>query len=218
MPGHHVTDIQMRSFMKHRKSHSTEAAAAKAGFSARSGYRIQQDPTLPSQKKAPGGRRRPDPLAGIFDEEVVPMLEGDSDIRAVGVFQELMRRHPDLDPGIRRTLERRIRDWRARHGPDREVIFRQTHTPGRIGLSDFTSMNALGVTVAGRPLDHRLYHFRLPWSRFRHAEVVLGGESFTALATGLQAALWSLGARRASIAPTACRRGSGTAARATPRT
>lgn len=179
--------------MKHRKSHSTEAAAAKAGFSARSGYRIQQDPTLPSQKKAPRGRRRPDPLAGIFDEEVVPMLEGDPDIRAVGVFEELMRRHPDLDPGIRRTLERRIRDWRARHGPDREVIFRQTHTPGRIGLSDFTSMNALGVTVAGQPLDHRLYHFRLPWSGFRHAEVVLGGESFTALATGLQAALWSLG-------------------------
>ena len=36
-------------------------------------------------------------------------------------------------------------------------------------------MNALGVTVAGRPLDHRLYHFWLPWSGFRHAEVVLGG-------------------------------------------
>ena len=179
--------------MNHRKTQSTEAAAAKAGFSTATGYRIQQDPTLPSQKKAPRGRRRPDPLAGIFDEEVVPMLEGDSDIRAVGVFQELMRRHPDLDPGIRRTLERRIRDWRALHGPAREVIFRQTHTPGRTGLSDFTSMNALGVTVAGQPLDHRLYHFRLPWSGFRHAEVVLGGESFTALATGLQAALWSLG-------------------------
>ena len=69
------------------------------------------------------------------------------------------------------------------------MIFRQTHTPGRIGLSDFTSTNALGVTVAGQPLDHRLYQFRLPWSGFRHAEVVLGGESFTALATGLQAAL-----------------------------
>ena len=73
------------------------------------------------------------------------------------------------------------------------MIFRQTHTPGRLGLSDFTHMNALGVTVAGQPLDHMLYHFRLPWSGFRHAEVVLGGESFTALATGLQAALWSLG-------------------------
>ena len=179
--------------MNHRKTQSTEAAAAKAGFSTATGYRIQKDPRPPSQKKAPRGRRRPDPLAGIFEEEVVPILRNSADIRPVGVFQELMRRHPELDPGIRRTLERRIRDWRARHGPDREVIFRQTHAPGRLGLSDFTSMNALGVTVAGQPLDHRLYHFRLPWSGFRHAEVVLGGESFTALATGLQAALWSLG-------------------------
>ncbi len=179
--------------MNHRKTHSTETAAAKAGFSAATGYRIRKDPRPPSQKRAPRGRRRPDPLAGMFDEEVVPMLRDSADIRPVGVFLELMRRHPDLDPGIRRTLERRIRDWRARHGPDREVIFRQTHTPGQLGLSDFTVMNALGVTVAGRPLDHRLHHFRLPWSGFRHAEVVLGGESFTALATGLQAALWSLG-------------------------
>ncbi len=179
--------------MKHRKSHSTEAASAKAGFSAATGYRINQNPTLPSQKKAPRGRRRPDPLAGIFEEEVVPMLEEDSGIRAFGVFEELMRRHRDLNPGVRRTLERRIREWRARHGPEREVIFPQTHTPGRLGFSDFTRMNALGITIAGQPLDHMLYHFRLPWSGFRHAEVVLGGESFTALATGLQAALWSLG-------------------------
>ncbi len=49
MPGHHVTDNQVRSFMKHGKSHSTEVAAAKAGFSAATGYRIKQDPTLPSR-------------------------------------------------------------------------------------------------------------------------------------------------------------------------
>ena len=40
-----------------------------------------------------------------------------------------------------------IRDWRARHGPDRDVIFRQTARPGRIALSNFTVMDALGVTV-----------------------------------------------------------------------
>ena len=167
--------------MKHRKTSATEVAAAKAGFSAATGYRIKRDPTLPSQKKAPRGRRRPDPLADIFDSEVVPMLENNAGVRPVGVLQELMRRHPELDPGIRRTLERRIRDWRARYGPERDVIFRQTHEPGRIGLSDFTSMNSLGVTIAGQPLDHMLYHFRLPWSGFAHAQVVLGGESFTAL-------------------------------------
>ena len=72
------------------------------------------------------------------------------------------------------------------------MIFRQTHEPGHRGFSDFTHMGSLGVSVAGQ-LDHMLYHFRLAWSGFAHARVVLGGESFTALAEGLQGALWHLG-------------------------
>ena len=63
---------------------------------------------------------------------------------------------------------------------------------GQTGLSDFTDAGDLGVRVAGEPLAHRLYHFRLAFSGWQHAEVVLGGESFTALATGLQNALWSV--------------------------
>jgi hypothetical protein len=54
-------------------------------------------------------------------------------------------------------------------------------------------MNKHGVSVAGQPLEHRLYHFRLAYSGFEHAHVVLGGESYVALAEGLQNALWSLG-------------------------
>ena len=81
----------------------------------------------------------------------------------------------------------------AIHGPEQDVIFRQEHEPGRLGLSDFTEAGGLGVMIAGEPLDHRLYHFRLAFSGFEHAHVVLGGESFTALAEGLQNALWALG-------------------------
>ena len=51
----------------------------------------------------------------------------------------------------------------------------------------------LGVTIAGVVLEHRLYHFRLAFSGFAHARVVLGGESFVALTEGLQNALWALG-------------------------
>jgi hypothetical protein len=54
-------------------------------------------------------------------------------------------------------------------------------------------MGDLGVRVAGQALDHRLYHFRLIWSGFEHAHVILGGESYVALAEGLQNALWALG-------------------------
>lgn len=179
--------------MKLRRTDTPAAAAAKAGFSPATAYRLEADPQLPSQTQPLRSRRRPDPLAGIFDEEVVPMLQNAPGLRSVAIFEELMRRRPELTPKIRRTLERRIRAWRALHGPEQEVIFRQVHRPGRLGLSDFTDMNDLGVTLAGMPLDHRLYHFRLVYSGFEHAHVILGGERFVALAEGLQNALWTLG-------------------------
>lgn len=179
--------------MKFRQTDSLAVAAAKASFSPSTAYRIEADPRLPSQKKEPRGRRRPDPLGGLFEAEVVPMLKAAPGLRPVAVFEEMLRRHPDLGAGVRRTLERRIRAWRAVHGEEQEVVFRQTHEPGRLGLSDFTDMGEFGVTVAGAPLEHRLYHFRLAYSGFEHAHVVLGGESFVALAEGLQNALWSLG-------------------------
>ena len=179
--------------MKHRSTDPTPVAAARAGFSTATGYRTAQDPRLPSEKRTPRERRRPDPLADVFAADVVPMLKASPGLRPVAILEELLRRHPDLGPGIRRTLERRIRQWRALHGAEREVIFRQLHEPGRMGLSDFTDMSVLGVTVAREPLPHRLYHFRLVFSGFEHGHVVLQGESFVALATGLQDALWSLG-------------------------
>jgi hypothetical protein len=179
--------------MIYRHTQEAAIAAAKSGFSKATGYRIEDDPRLPSQKKAPRGRRRPDPLAAVWDGEIVPILKSAPGIRAIAVLEEIRRRHPEIAPGIRRTLERRMRTWRALVGPEQDVIFRQEHEPGRLGLSDFTDTSVLGVTVAGVVLGHRLYHFRLAFSGFAHAHVVLGGESFVALAEGLQNALWALG-------------------------
>jgi len=179
--------------MKLRQTHPIEVAAAKADISRATGYRIAQDPRLPSQKAQPRQRRRPDPLETIFEAEVVPLLKEAPGLRSVAIFEEMLRRHPDLSPGVRRTLERRIRAWRARHGAEQDVIFRQVHEPGRMGLSDFTDLSSLGVTINGQPLAHMLFHFRLPWSGFEHAHVILGGESHVALAEGLQNALWSAG-------------------------
>src|SRR6185437_11957696 len=193
LPGRHVTDHQMRLYMKYRQTNSPPVAAAKASFSTSTAYRLDKDRRLPSQKKGARGRRRPDPLACLFESEVVPILKAAPGIRAIAIFEEMLRRHPELGAGIRRTLERRIRAWRAIHGEEQEVIFRQTHEHGQVGLSDFTEMGEPRVTIAGVPLDHRLYHFRLAYSGFEHAHVVLGGESFVALAEGLQNALWSLG-------------------------
>ena len=61
--------------MSYRQSNDTAVAAAKAGFSTATAYRIEEDPRLPSQKAPWRGRRRPDPLAAVWDAEIMPMLE-----------------------------------------------------------------------------------------------------------------------------------------------
>jgi len=174
-----------------RLTNTAAIAAAKAGISRASAYRLESDADNPVMLQR--GRRRPDPLDGVWESEVVPMLKAYPGLRSIAIFEEVRRRRPDLADNVRRTLERRIRAWRAEFGPEQDVIFRQFHAPGRMGLSDFTDMAALAVTVAGAPLDHRLYHFRLVYSGFEHAHVVFGGESYVALAEGLQNALWMLG-------------------------
>ena len=103
-------------------------------------------------------------------------------------------RHPgEHGTDVLRTLQRRMRQWRALHGAEREVYFAQEHPPGRLGLSDFTVADELGVEINGAAFTHRLYQFALAHSGWRHVSVVVGGESFIALSTGLQAALWCLG-------------------------
>jgi hypothetical protein len=193
VPGKHITDQQAKLYMNQRRTHTREAAAAKAGFSTSTGARLDTDPRLPSQKRTPRGRRRPDPLMEYWDGEIVPMLQASPGLRPITLLLEMQRRHAGFPDNLRRTLERRIRQWQALHGPEREVIFRQEHPPGQQALSDFTDAMELGVSIAGIPLDHRLYHFRLAFSGWEQARVVLGGESFVALAEGLQNALWSLG-------------------------
>jgi hypothetical protein len=182
--------------MENRRHHTQRVAAARSGLSERTGRRIERDPRLPSQKAAERRPRRQaaDPLGGLWESDILPLLAARPGLRPVTLLEEMAARHPDRDwDRLRRTLERRVRAWRAEHGPEREVIFRQDHPPGQQALSDFTDMGELGIRIAGEPLPHRLYHFALAYSGWEHAEVVLGGESFTALASGLQNALWALG-------------------------
>jgi hypothetical protein len=195
VPGRHINDQQVRTYMRLHTDHTQATAAIKAGLSVATARRIDHDPRPPSAKKQRRTyRTRPDPLAGLWDEEIVPLLRAAPDLRPITLFDELARRYPDrIGLSFRRTLERRVADWKALHGSDQDVIFPQIQQPGRMGLSDFTDANGLGVIVGGQPLEHRLYHFALACSGFEHAEIVLGGESYPALASGLENALRLLG-------------------------
>ena len=180
--------------MSYRKHHKQVLAAAKAGMSERSARRVERDRTLPSQKPRRYWRSRCDPFAAVWETEIVPLLQSAPRLMAITILRKLQDEHPGCFPdGVLRTLQRRIRHWRALEGPPKEVFFPQEHAPGERGLSDFTAMGDLNVTIAGAPFPHLLYHFVLAFSRWEHAEVVEGGESFEALSRGLQNALWQAG-------------------------
>lgn len=190
-----ITDQQLRLYMTDLQSHSQRTSAARAGFSERSARRFDADPTPPSKRNIVHGRTVADPLEGHWENDLLPLLEKDSTLQAVTLLRHLQGLHPLIFPDdrIRRTLERRVRQWRALNGPERDIIFRQTPEPGYMAQSDFTHADELRVTIAGQPFQHLLYHFVMAYSRWEHVGVVLGGESFTALAENLQQALWSLG-------------------------
>jgi hypothetical protein len=154
--------------MEFRCQHTQRVAAAKAGISERTARRIEGDPRLPSQKHAGAKPRRqvPDPLQGVWDSDIVPLLETRPGLRPITLLEEMQRRYPDRDwERLRRTLERRVRAWHGLHGPEREVIFRQDHPPGQQGLSDFTDMRSSAKSVkdsrgCGRGVECPPWHRR----------------------------------------------------------
>jgi hypothetical protein len=149
---------------------------------------------LPSQEPRRYWRSRPDPFAAIWEPEVVPLLKNAPQLMAITILRKLQEDHPECFPdAVLRTLQRRMRHWRALEGPPKEVFFPQEHAPGDRGLSDFTDMGDLNVTITGALFAHRLYHFVFAFSRWEYAEVVDSGESFEALSRGLQNALWQAG-------------------------
>lgn len=194
MPGNRITDLQVIKYKELRRKLTQEAAAARTGISVSSAGRLERRGVLPSQRGSRHWRTRIDPLEEVWDSEVVALLREVPALMGVTVLEELQRRHPGrFGASVLRTLQRRMRAWRAQHGEEREIFFAQEHPPGRLGLSDFTVADELGVCVAGISLPHRLYQFSFAHSGWRHARVVLGGESFQALTAGLQDALWMAG-------------------------
>ena len=192
-----VTDQQVVVLrQKLMEGKTQQASAASAAMSERSARKWQRG-SLPSESKKARRRwrSRPDPFADVWESDVVPLLRTDPDgeLSATTILEWLDERHPGrFGRSQQRTLQRRIRDYRALHGPDREVYFQQEHPPGREAQVDFTHCTELGVTIGGEPFRHLLFHLVLSHSGWRYAEVCFG-ETFGALVQGLQGALWELG-------------------------
>jgi transposase len=191
-----VTDAQVRLLRRKRMEGKTqEAAAAAAGMSVRAARKWEAG-ALPSEARAPRTwRTRKDPFEDVWEEDVVPLLERDTKavLEATTILDLLVAKRPDeIQVGQLRTLQRRVRDWRALHGPQREVFFEQVHPPGREAQLDFTHGTELEVTVGGEILEHLIFELLLSFSGWRYVEIAYG-ETFEALVSGIQGAFWDLG-------------------------
>jgi transposase InsO family protein len=171
------------------------AAAAVSDMSLRTAREWETGPVPSATTRPRDWRTRPDPFAAVWSTDVEPLLRSDRKgvLEAKWVLEVLRTRYPErFHAGQARTLQRRFRDWRARHGVEPEVFFEQVAVPGREAAIDFTHATELGVTIAGESFPHLLFEFVLSYSHWTWVAIAFG-ETFEALAAGVQGALWALG-------------------------
>jgi hypothetical protein len=189
-----VTAAQVKELWRElNQETSLRTAAMRANMDRKSARKYRNLGQLPHEVRQPHTwRTRPDPLEEVWPA-VAEQLHQEPRLQAKTLWEWLQRTQPGkCAESVRRTFERRVRQWKAQHGPAKEVFFAQVHAPGRLAASDFTSLNDLHVTIQGVPFPHLLYHFVLTHSNWEHVTLCFS-ESFTSLSAGLQNALWALG-------------------------
>lgn len=189
-----ATDKQVRLLkMVYEKTGSIETSSAKAGMCRQTGSKYLKQESLPSESnRERDWRTREDPFAEDWSS-VACMLADAPELEAKALFEWLCEQHPDrYIPGQVRTFQRRVREWRALHGPGKEVYFPQVHEPGRRMSTDFTWMDALEITIRGERFSHKLCHCVLIYSNWEWATVCFS-ESLLALRRGVQEAVFRLG-------------------------
>lgn len=189
-----VTDNQARRLKKMlSEGKNLSISAAKAGMDEKTARKYRDTGKLPSElKKEHTWRTRIDPFEKDW-EKIREMISTEHGLESLTIFQYLQRENPgEYQDGQLRTLQRRIKRWRATEGPPKEVMFPQEHHPGRLSQSDFTHMNDLGITIGKQPFDHLLYHFIMTKSNWETVSICFS-ESFESLSDGFQSAVWELG-------------------------
>jgi len=189
-----TTDTQVRTLMKEMRKHGQIGLAAlRAGVDRKTARKYVSAGKMPSEMTAPRDwRTRQDP----FEEDwpsLAARLEMEPDLEAKTLFEVLVEAFPGrYEPGQLRTLQRRVRVWRAERGPAKPVVFAQAHCPGEAAQTDFTEAISLGITVCGEPFPHQLGVFTLPYSNWQWSTVCLS-ESMAALRRAVQGALFQVG-------------------------
>jgi hypothetical protein len=189
-----VTDQQVRKLNEEMAKHGEVGLAAmRAGMDRKTARKYLKVGRLPSDFSTERDwRTRADPFEEDWPD-IERRLKDAPELEARTLFEDLMARKPGVyQEGQLRTLQRRIKVWRAQQGPDKEVFFPQEHIPGEAMQTDFTHGTELNVTVQGQPFPHLLCHAVLPYSNWEWV-TVCQSESMLALRRGIPTALVQLG-------------------------
>lgn len=189
-----VSNRQVRRLrMLIKKGIKQYQAADKAGMTDRTARKYLKIGKIPSElAKMHDWRTRQDSFAGDW-EKITDLSKANPGLEAKTIFEYLQRESPGkYQDGQLRTLQRRLRYWRATEGPAQEVFFPQVHRPGELSESDFTHMKELQITIRGELFDHLLYHFVLTYSDWESGTICFS-ESFESLSAGYQKAVWEVG-------------------------
>src|SRR5687768_13943943 len=113
-----VTDAQVRRLKRLSKTEKTqEVAAAKAGMDIKTARKYLLEGRLPSEHLSRTWRTRADPFDGVW-EEILARIDAHPGLEAKTLFEALQRERPgEFADGQVRTLQRRIKRWRATEGP-----------------------------------------------------------------------------------------------------
>ena len=190
-----VTDQQVRRLFDVQNKYEYQYQAADAaGISSKTACKYLKNGKLPSQCKVEHTwPTRQDPFADDWAFIEQTLIDTQATLEAKTLFEYLQRAYPGkYHNGQLRTLQRRIKAWKALYGPAKEVFFSQHYYPGQWSCSDFTSMNKLNITIAQQPFEHLFYHFVLCYSNWQAGRICFS-ESFESLSLGVQDALWKLG-------------------------
>ena len=144
---------------KERHKGTLARAALKAGICEKTArkYLTQKDDEDASKPYVP----KPNPFE-LHWPELTERLEKAPELQAQTLMTYLIESYPDrYKPGQIRSLQRRLKAWKAEHGATKPVIFRQTLKAGRQSQSDWTHMGSLGITINGHPFPHLLFHYLL---------------------------------------------------------
>lgn len=187
-------DRKVRKLMEeYQKTRNLSLASLRSDMDPKTARKYIRSKKMPSEMQAQHTwRTRQDPFSKHWGKcesilAVAPELE------AKFIFEWLCETYPgEYQEGQLRTFQRRVHDWCAINGPDKEVYFPQLHKPGVRMSTDFTHADGLQITINNKPFPHLLCNCVLTYSNWQWA-TICHSESILALRTGIQAALFQLG-------------------------